>query len=526
MATLAPNGASMQEVITEEERICARNAVLHLSKKIGQHHPRIIAKVLANNGKHPFVKLDGNNYGDDGVRYIANALKNNTGVQGIDLSYNNITDVGAIKLSEALRCNETLASLRLEGNPIKDEGILSLAETLQTNRSLTSLHLTSGQFTGRGVRALASALEENTSLSVLVLSGVGCGDDGAIGIGRCLSSNTILKMLNLFDCGISDKGASAILSGLKRNKDSSLISLNLRRNAISKDLIEKIYEIVRAKHKLLGGGKAPEVIPAPPASTIDPELLKQLEEREQALREKEASLMKKEKEVNGRAVELQSKLSEIDSEREKQRKKAAKELAKEESKSEGGGWSLFGRKGKSGSGEEFVCVVVGDNASDKNQFLSVFVSMATSTTSSGGDKSTDRIVSGEIKVDSKPATLAIMNTSADDKQSRVRALQYEQAQVIVIVFSLTDIVSFEDIEFQWIPEIRFINPKVSIVLVGMGVHLRSNPPTGIQVSTEMLKEKAGQIEAAGYFEVGSAEDIPQFQKIFEFVVKEAKKKRK
>jgi len=542
------NGANLNDLMLEEEKIAARNTILHLSKKIGQHHPRLIAKVLANNAKHPFVKLDGNNYGDDGVKYIAHALRNNAGVSGIDLSTNNITDVGLAKLCDSIKTNKALLTLRLEDNPIKDEGAKLVAETLRVNNVLTSIHLSSCLFGAEGTRELASALEENSSLTVLILNGIQCGDLGAMSFGRCLHTNCTLRVLSLYDCGITDKGASAILTGLQRNKDSKVMSINLRRNNISQPILDSITELVKAKKaqfKQLSLQPQEE----PPPAAIDPEVLRLIQEKERALLEKEAILLKKEMEMNGKAAELngkaaelngkaaelESKMSQVEKELNKQKRKSMKieekdnkekekEKEKEKDELKAEGWSLFG-KSKVNINEN-VCVIVGDNTTDKCDFLGYFMGIATSASSMGDERSVDRVVCGEVKADSKHVGLTLMNTSSDDRHSRLRALQYEQAHVVVVVFSLIDSISFEDIEFQWVPEIKFINQKLPIILLGMRADKRNNPPTGVQVSTEMGKEKMTQIGAVGYFEVGGHDDVAKIQKAIEAIAKEAKKKKK
>eukprot|EP01116_Phalansterium_solitarium_P022184 TRINITY_DN7230_c1_g2_i1.p1 TRINITY_DN7230_c1_g2~~TRINITY_DN7230_c1_g2_i1.p1 ORF type:complete len:385 (+),score=163.35 TRINITY_DN7230_c1_g2_i1:195-1349(+) len=173
--------------------------------------------------------------------------------------------------------------------------------------------------------------------------------------------------------------------------------------------------------------------------------------------------------------------------------------------------------------ESFACCVVGDKGCGKTEFLKTFskqfrpdaVRYPNSKFESFG---VDGYVEGETTYN-----VTMWDTQSDDQFSRYRALNYEESDVFIIMFSVVDNLSFVHASSQWWSELQFVCPDVPILLVGSKKDARSQFNQN-HVFEEQGKELAAEIRAADYMEV-SMNDVDSVAQVFK-VVTELYKKRK
>lgn len=80
----------------------------------------------------------------------------------------------------------------------------------------------------------------------------------------------------------------------------------------------------------------------------------------------------------------------------------------------------------------------------------------------------------DIIVDDKPMQLALWDTTGQDDFSRLRPLAYPNTNIVLLSFSIDQTDSLENVEEQWIPEIRHFCNDVPCLLVGCKKDLRMN----------------------------------------------------
>ena len=79
-----------------------------------------------------------------------------------------------------------------------------------------------------------------------------------------------------------------------------------------------------------------------------------------------------------------------------------------------------------------------------------------------------------VTVNGEPYTLQMYNTAGDEDYDRLRPIFYQNADVIMLCFSVVDPCSYENITDRWRPEVHNFCPNVPIVLVGMKLDLRDD----------------------------------------------------
>ncbi|GAM26209.1 hypothetical protein SAMD00019534_093840 [Acytostelium subglobosum LB1] len=519
----------------QSEEHMAIEAAGHLFRKMGEFDVKTIAKILVNGKRHPLIRMDRSSLGDD-VVYIAAALKQQAMVETLDLSSNGITSSAIKDLAEALTTNQHLLYLKLDNNPISDDGVAHLAQALsQPDIVLKSLYLSDCRISDRGALALAEALKSNKSLvTVHINSNRAIGNDGASSIATALEHNTTLRNLSMFQCSIGDEGATRMLACLD---NTGVLNLNLKCNQIAKTLMDQLSECtinkkVKERNKRI--------------QAVAHDLI--TEEAERMVKIKMIDLGKKEEEIQTKQTELNVKVKEFEKKKDKVDKKENAKKAKEEKKKEKEEKKTRAKVEKEEKREKdkvekerrikvkemekdaalkrkgadsMTLVIAGDNKIDKETLVELFLDIVEDT-SVLSDSDFEKTVKGLMSVEGRTVEFTIINTSGHDRFSRLRALQYEHADAALVVYSASDRVSFEDVSFQWLPEINYMG-KRPIFVCGMHTDSRNDEdlrPT--DVSADEGKELAKQVESRGFFEPCTLEDM---RKMMTTVYKELKKKK-
>ena len=113
-----------------------------------------------------------------------------------------------------------------------------------------------------------------------------------------------------------------------------------------------------------------------------------------------------------------------------------------------------------------------------------------------------------VKTAGEEYHLNVRDIGGDESYDRFRPLSYHNTDVIVLVFSVVQPISYLNVRTKWIPEVKHHMPNIPIVLVGNKIDLRTDPrhlerlaehklkPT----TTEEGKKLASEINATAYVE--------------------------
>lgn len=126
--------------------------------------------------------------------------------------------------------------------------------------------------------------------------------------------------------------------------------------------------------------------------------------------------------------------------------------------------------------------------------------------------------SANIMVDSRPINLGLWDTAGQEDFDRLRPLSYALTDVFLIVFSITNLISFENIRSKWYPEITHFAPGVPFLIVGCKVDLRTPQNMHRCVSKEMGEELKNELKAHMYLEC-SARTQEGLKQVFDEAVR-------
>lgn len=162
------------------------------------------------------------------------------------------------------------------------------------------------------------------------------------------------------------------------------------------------------------------------------------------------------------------------------------------------------------------CVLVGDCAVGKTALLVRF----TSETFPDSYKPTVFDNTGvEVFMDGIQISLGLWDTAGHDNFKQIRPRSYQQADVVLICYSVANPNSLLSVQRKWIAEVRENLPKVPVLVVAtqtdqreMGVH------RGNCISAAEGKRVAHEVHAKGYLECSSLSNRG-VQQVFEYAVR-------
>nr|XP_056711730.1 rho-related GTP-binding protein RhoH [Euleptes europaea] len=164
------------------------------------------------------------------------------------------------------------------------------------------------------------------------------------------------------------------------------------------------------------------------------------------------------------------------------------------------------------------CVLVGDAAVGKTALLLRF----TSETFPDSYKPTVYENTGvEVFLDGIQISLGLWDTAGSDTFKGIRPLSYQQADVILMCFSVANHNSFLNLRNKWVTEIRTHLPRIPILVVGTQTDQReAGPYSAACISSVHGKQLAKDIRAKGYVECSSLSNRG-VQQVFECAVRTA-----
>ncbi|XP_042558897.1 rho-related GTP-binding protein RhoH [Clupea harengus] len=164
------------------------------------------------------------------------------------------------------------------------------------------------------------------------------------------------------------------------------------------------------------------------------------------------------------------------------------------------------------------CVLVGDSAVGKTALLVRF----TSDTFPEMYKPTIYDNTGvEVFMDGVPINLGLWDTAGNDTFRHVRPMSYQQADVVLLCYSVAKPPSFASVRQKWIAEVREHLPRVPVLVVATQTDQRDmGPHRGNCFSAADGKRLAQDIRARGYLEC-SALSNRGVQQVFECAVRTA-----
>ncbi|KAL8565400.1 hypothetical protein ACOMHN_029094 [Nucella lapillus] len=107
----------------------------------------------------------------------------------------------------------------------------------------------------------------------------------------------------------------------------------------------------------------------------------------------------------------------------------------------------------------------------------------------------------------------LWDTIGQDEYDQLRPLDYQNADVFMVCFSVADHTSFERVTSKWVPELTKHSPGIPMVLVGTKHDLHDDPGTIEQrkqkdqapITTQQGSDLAEQIGAVRYVECSALE---------------------
>ncbi|XP_066507277.1 rho-related GTP-binding protein RhoF [Hoplias malabaricus] len=134
------------------------------------------------------------------------------------------------------------------------------------------------------------------------------------------------------------------------------------------------------------------------------------------------------------------------------------------------------------NGEQLKIVIVGDGACGKTSLLMVYAKKKFPETYAPSvfEKYVTRVTHG-----GKEIQLNLYDTAGQDDYDRLRPLSYQNADLILVCYDVTNPTSYDNILIKWFPEVNHFCRDIPTILIGCKTDLRKD------------KEKTRRLKAEG-----------------------------
>ncbi|XP_078534436.1 rho-related GTP-binding protein RhoH [Lissotriton helveticus] len=168
--------------------------------------------------------------------------------------------------------------------------------------------------------------------------------------------------------------------------------------------------------------------------------------------------------------------------------------------------------------DSIKCVLVGDSAVGKTALLVRF----TSETFPDAYRPTVYENTGvDVFMDGIQISLGLWDTSGNEAFKGIRPISYQQADVVLMCFSVANHNSFLSLRHKWIAEVRSNLPKTPVIVVATQTDQREMGPLRLScINSADGKRLAQDLRAKGYLEC-SALSNRGVQQVFECAVRTA-----
>ncbi|KAL6110032.1 rhoh [Pungitius sinensis] len=164
------------------------------------------------------------------------------------------------------------------------------------------------------------------------------------------------------------------------------------------------------------------------------------------------------------------------------------------------------------------CVLVGDSAVGKTALLVRF----TSETFPDSYKPTVFENTGvEVYMDGVQISLGLWDTAGNDSFRHIRPRSYQQADVVLVCYSVANPNSLASVRHRWMAEVRENLPRVPVLVVATQTDLReAGAHRGSCTTAAQGRRLAHEVRAKGYLECSSLGNRG-VQQVFEYAVRTA-----
>ncbi|MBN3310207.1 rho-related GTP-binding protein RhoH [Amia ocellicauda] len=164
------------------------------------------------------------------------------------------------------------------------------------------------------------------------------------------------------------------------------------------------------------------------------------------------------------------------------------------------------------------CVLVGDSAVGKTALLVRF------TSETFPDCYTPTVYENtgvEVFMDGIQISLGLWDTAGNDTFKGIRPMSYQQADVVLLCYSVANHNSYVNVRHKWIDEVRDYLPSAPVLVVATQTDQREMGPHRANCITSAEGKKlAHDIRAKGYLECSSLSNRG-VQQVFECAVRTA-----
>jgi len=131
----------------------------------------ILSNALRNNHTLQEIILDGNRFGDDGLRRLAESVQAHASLTVLNLANTGLSPIAGGIVADIVADNRHLQTLNVDNNHLAD-GAWPISESLQHSRTLVTLSLRHNDIPDSVVSGLQAAARDHATLKHLDVSAV------------------------------------------------------------------------------------------------------------------------------------------------------------------------------------------------------------------------------------------------------------------------------------------------------------------------------------------------------------------